>query len=98
MTLKLGSALYSFIKSITDEELESKFNSVGMILELQETDSIKLDFDLEQVNTALTTCVSIHSKSISRSSLSANVSGQEIPLRASASTLLNPHLYLMVKL
>ena len=72
MTLKLGSALCSFIQSIADEEREFKFNSVGMILELQETDSIKLDFDLEPVNTALTTCVSIHSKSISRSSLSAN--------------------------
>ena len=75
-----------------------KFNSTDMILELQETDSIKLDFDLEPVNTALTTCVSIHSKSIPKSSLSANISGQEILLRASASTLLNPHLYLMVKL
>ena len=50
-------------------------SSVGMILELQETDSIKLDFDLEPVNTALTTCVSIHSKSVSKSSLSANISG-----------------------
>ena len=69
-----------------------------MILELQETDSIKLDFDLEPVNIALTTCVSIQSKSISKSSLSANIAGQEILLRASVSTLLNPHLYLVVKL
>ena len=77
-----------------DEESESRLNSGGMILELQETDSIKLDFDLEP----LTTCVSIQSKSTSRSSLSASTSGQEILLRAAASTLLNPHLYLIVML
>ena len=98
ITVKLGSALCSFIQLTFDEESESKLSSGGMILELQETDSIKLDFDLEPVNMALTTCVSIQSKSTSKSSLSASTSGQEILLRASASTLLNPHLYLIVKL
>ena len=49
-----------------------------MILELHETDSIKLDFDLQPVNIALTTCVSIQFKSTSKSSVSANTSGQEI--------------------
>ena len=39
-----------------------------MILELHETDSIKLDSELVSVNAALTTLVSIHSKSISMSS------------------------------
>ena len=72
-----------------EEESESKLNSGGMILELHETDSIKLDFDLEPVNIALTTCVSMQFKSTSKSSVSANTSGQEILLKASASTLLN---------
>ena len=36
------------------EELESVSNSSGMILELHEMDSVKLDFDVEPVNTALT--------------------------------------------
>ena len=57
-----------------------------MILELHETDSIKLDFELVPVNTALTTWVSMHSRSLSKSSLD-RTSGQEILLRASASTL-----------
>ena len=59
------------------EESESRLNSGGMILELHETDSIKLDFDLEPVNIALTTCVSTQFKSTSKSSVSANTSGQE---------------------
>ena len=37
-----------------EEESESKLNSGGMILELLETDSIKLDLHLEPVNIALT--------------------------------------------
>ena len=98
ITVKLGSALCSFIQLIFDEESESKLSSGGMILELQETDSIKLDFDLEPVNMALTTGVSIQSKSTSKSSLSASMSGQKILLGASASKLLNPHLYYIVKL
>ena len=69
-----------------------------MILELHDTDSIKLDFDLEPANIALTTCVSMQFKSTSKSSESANISGHEILLKASASTLRNPHLYLIVKL
>ena len=78
-------------------ELFSTSNSSGMISELHEIDSIKLDFELVLVNTALTTWVSMHSKSTSKSS-SDRTSGQKILLRASASTLLCPHLYLMVKL
>ena len=69
-----------------------------MFYHLHETDSIKVDLDLEPVNIALTTCVSMQFKSTFKSSVSANTSGQDILLKASASTLLNPHLYLMVKL
>ena len=50
------------------EELEFVSNSSRMILELHEIDSIKLDFDFEPVNTALTVCVSMRSESISISS------------------------------
>ena len=65
MTLKLGSAFCNLTQSQFVEELESASYSSGMILELHEIDSIKLDFDFEPVNTALTICVSMHSKSIS---------------------------------
>ena len=68
MTHKLGSALCNLTQSRFVEEMESVFNSSGMILELHEIDSIKLDFDFEPVNTALTICVSMHSKSTSMSS------------------------------
>ena len=98
ITHKLGSAHWIFTQSIVDEGLESRSNEVGMISGLHEIDSIKLDFDLDPVNTALTICVSMHSKSMSNSSMSDNLSGYEILLRASASTLLCPHLYFMMKL
>ena len=98
ITLKLGSAHWIFTQSIVDEGLESRSNEVGMISGLHAIDSIKLVFDLDPVNTALTICVSMHSKSMSTSSLSDNIFGHEILLRASASTLLCPHPYLMMKL
>ena len=93
----MGSVLYNFTQSNAVVELLSTSNSSGMILELHETDRIKLDFELVPVNTALTIWVSMHFKSISMYSLD-RTSGQEILLRASASTLLCPYLYLMVKL
>ena len=97
ITLRLGSDLCNFTQSSVHEGLLSVSSFSEIILESHEIDSIKLDFDFEPVNIALTIWVSMLFKSMSMSSL-ARIFGHEILLRASASTLLCPHLYLMVKL